>query len=61
MEVINEERKKARLTVDELCEIIGISRAAYYRKIKGKSEFTLREIEAICKALKIRPSIFFKH
>lgn len=61
MNVINDERKRARLTVNELCEMIGISKAAYYRKVNGQSEFTLREIEALCRALKIRPSIFFNN
>lgn len=61
MQIINEERKKARLTVNELCKLIGISKAAYYRKIKGKSEFTLGEIESICRILKLKPSIFFNN
>lgn len=61
MQAINEARKKARITVRELCEVVGISRAAYYRKIKGQTEFTVKEIEAICRLLKVRPSIFFNH
>lgn len=61
MHEINEIRKKARMTVDELCEITGIDRATYYRKVNGKSEFTVKDIEALCKALKVRPSIFFKN
>lgn len=61
MNEIEEARKRARLTVDEFCELVGISRSAYYRKIKDISSFSVKEIDSICKALKLRPSIFFKH
>lgn len=45
------EIKKAGLSIKDLCQRIGISPAAYYRKCNGKSEFTLSEIQAICKEL----------
>jgi len=61
MHEVEDARKKARLTVRELCDAIGISRSAYYRKIKGISDFTVRDIEGICKVLKVKPSIFFNH
>jgi len=32
-------------TIDEFCKSIEISRAAYYRKCKGTSEFTQSEIK----------------
>lgn len=59
MHEINKIRKNARMTVDELCSLTGIDRTTYYRKVNGKSEFTVKEIEALCKVLKVRPSIFF--
>ena len=43
---------KARLEYEmsvraELCEAVGISRSAYYRKCNGTSEFTQGEIQKI--------------
>ena len=31
----------------EMCEILGISRSAFYRKCNGESEFTRSEIQKI--------------
>ena len=48
-------------TQDEFCELIGISRSAFYRKCNGISEFTQGEIEKIllCLDLKTPMGIFF--
>ena len=35
------------VTIEKLCENIGISRSAFYRKCRGMSEFTITEIQAI--------------
>lgn len=35
------------VTRAELCEAVGISRSAYYRKCNGTSEFTQGEIQKI--------------
>lgn len=45
------EMKSRGVTVDTLCETIGISKSAYYRKIRGKSEFTQGEIQRIVDTL----------
>lgn len=44
-----------------LCEAIGISKSAYYRKCNGTSEFTLGEIQQIVDVLGIESpmGIFF--
>ena len=34
-------------TVDQLCAALGISRAAWFRKVAGKSEFTQGEIKGL--------------
>lgn len=47
------EMKRKGISVENLCEKIGISRSAYYRKCNGKSEFTRGEIEEIMKVLGI--------
>lgn len=47
------EMKIRGITRSQLCKIIGISRSAFYRKCKGTSEFTLREIQAIVDFLKL--------
>ena len=41
------EMKTRGVSVEELCNSIGISRSAYYRKVSGKSEFTQGEIQKI--------------
>ena len=33
--------------ISDMCEMLGISRSAYYRKCNGKSEFTISEIKKI--------------
>lgn len=45
----------------EFIEKIGMSRPAFYRKVNGQSEFSLSEIKAIMKVLKLRSpqEIFF--
>lgn len=45
----------------DLCELLGISRSALYRKCNGKSEFTRSEIEKIVEYLELESpmGIFF--
>lgn len=45
------EMKTRGVSTEELCEKIGISRSAFYRKCNGTSEFTLGEIKTIVAAL----------
>ena len=45
------EMKRRGLTVENLCENIGMSRSAFYRKCRGTSEFTLTEIQKIVENL----------
>lgn len=55
------EMKVRNVSVDELCRACNISKAAYYRKRNGKTEFTRKEIQDIVNYLKL-PSpmeIFF--
>ena len=37
----------------DMCEMLGISRSAFYRKCNGKSEFTQSEIQKIVVYLKL--------
>ena len=55
------EMKKNGMNVPQLCEILKISRTAFYRKCNGKSEFTLAEIKMIVSALHLESpmAIFF--
>lgn len=41
------EMKKRKISQEELCKKIHISRSAFYRKCNGLSEFTQGEIQAI--------------
>jgi hypothetical protein len=55
------EIRKNNYTIQSFCEKIGMSRAAFYRKCKGISEFTLGEIVDIVKILNLKSpmEIFF--
>jgi plasmid maintenance system antidote protein VapI len=47
------EMSKRNVTIGEMCEVLGISRSAFYRKCNGKSEFTQSEIQTIVDYLKL--------
>lgn len=47
------ELKRRNISVSMLCEIIGMSKTAYYRKLNGTSEFTQGEIQKIIDLLEI--------
>ena len=55
------EMKKKGVTIEELCNVLGISRSAFYRKCNGKSEFTRSEIQEIVDYLDLETpvGIFF--
>lgn len=55
------EMKIRRVGKDELCEELGISRTAFYRKCNGKSEFKQSEILKIVHFLGVTnlEAIFF--
>ena len=54
------EMKRRHISQAKLCSAIGMSRSAFYRKISGKSDFTLSEINAITDYLGVSPEgIFF--
>lgn len=41
------EMKIRGITVEKMCEDIGMSRSTFYRKCRGISEFTITETQAI--------------
>ena len=47
------EMKKRNISVMEMCEKIGVSRSAFYRKCNGVSEFTQGEIQKIVDILNL--------
>ena len=55
------EMKKNGFSTARLCEEIGISRSAFYKKCNGKSDFTQSEIQAIVDLLHLESpmAIFF--
>lgn len=55
------EMKQRGITTEQLCIDLKISRAAFYRKCNGKSEFTLGEIKSIVSYLNLESpmDIFF--
>jgi len=40
-------------SINELCETLGISRSAWFRKLSGTSEFTRSEIDRLRELLKL--------
>ena len=60
-DLLEYERKKKGVSIDDLCKKIGISRSTFYKKCNGRSEFTQSEIQAIveCLGLDSPMAIFF--
>lgn len=58
----NEMRKKGKSILD-MCVMLDISRSAFYRKRKGISQFTQKEIQKIVDFLELDSpmAIFFAH
>ena len=58
---LEEAMKQRGINKKEMCEKLGMSRSAFYRKCKGKSEFTLEEVKVIGKILHLKSieEIFF--
>lgn len=57
------EMKKRNVSIGEMCNILGMSRSAFYRKCTGVSEFTQSEIQLIVDELDLESpmGIFFDH
>lgn len=55
------EMKRKGVSIGEMCEELGMSRSAFYRKCNGTSEFTQSEIQHIVDFLKLATpvGIFF--
>lgn len=56
---IDQQRKERSMTTKALYTKAEISRASYYRKITGKQDFTLAELQRIAKALNCNIEILF--
>lgn len=58
---IEKKREEKNLTIDALCRICNMSKTVYYRKKRGKSEFTRQQMLDITNALgfKSPEPIFF--
>ena len=57
------EMNRKNISIGAMCEILGISRSAFYRKCNGKSEFTRAEIQKVVDILQLDSpmDIFFAH
>ena len=53
------EMKKRGISIAEMCQQIGISRSAFYRKCVGISEFTQGEIQKIVDVLGLETPVGF--
>ena len=61
-ELLLYEMNKRNITIKMMCEKLGISRSAFYRKCNGITEFTQSEIQTIVDSLCLESpvGIFFK-
>lgn len=64
VDLLKEKVASSGLKNTYIAERLGISRAAWYKKLKGKSPFKAEEIKALCDVLRItslreREDIFF--
>ena len=55
------EIRKNGYTIERFCEMIGLSRSAFYRKCNGQTEFNVSEIKSIAAILHLKSvePIFF--
>lgn len=60
-ELFEREMKRNNIAINQMAELLGISRTAFYRKRYGKSEFTQSEIQKSVECLKLKTpvGIFF--
>lgn len=61
-DLLEYEMKKKKVSITDMCEKLGISKSAFYRKCNGKSEFTQSEIQRIVDLLNLETpmGIFFE-
>ena len=57
------EMKKHNISIGDMCELLNMSRSAFYRKCNGISEFTHSEIQKIVNVLELESpvAIFFSN
>ncbi|MDN5980002.1 helix-turn-helix domain-containing protein [Bifidobacterium mongoliense] len=53
-------RQEAGVTVQELIEKSGIRRSTYFRKMRGVTDFTTSDIDAIARALGVDPFLILR-
>ena len=61
-QLFDEAVNKSGLSINEICEKLGMSRSAFFRKRKGESEFTWSEFEKLINILELKSPVpvFFK-
>lgn len=61
-DLLEYEMKKRKVSIGEMCRMLGLSRSAFYRKCNGESEFTLKEVKMIISYLKLdnHTAVFFE-
>lgn len=52
-DLLEYEMKKKKVSILKMCELLGVSRSAFYRKCNGTSEFTRSEIQKIVEILEL--------
>lgn len=61
VKALYDKMRERGVTVGGMCELLGISRSAFYRRTRGISEFTLSEIQRMREVLELSTldEIFF--
>lgn len=52
-ELLEYEMKRKLVGIEDMCKRLSISRSAFYRKCRGISQFTLKEIKTIVETLNL--------
>lgn len=58
--VLETARQEAGMTVQELIVKSGMRRSTYFRKMRGDTDFTTSDIDAIAKALNVDPFLILR-
>ena len=60
IETIENRRRDAKMTIDDLCKASGIGRNSYYAKLRGERCFNTEDIDAVAEALGCDPFLILE-
>lgn len=60
IETIENRRRDAKMTIDDLCKASGIGRNSYYAKLRGERCFNTEDIDAVAETLGCDPFLILE-